>query len=178
MIFLTVGTQFPFDRLVEAVDCAVATGGLSEDVFAQVGQGGFRPSHMQWCETLKRDAFGECVSRARALIGHAGIGTIFAAIDARRPLLVMPRLSRYGEIVNDHQVSTARKFAEMGHVLMARDETEIPQCLRLLDSFVPRPRTPRPEGVVERVRDFLDEVSVQRQGRAGNKARGRLVRHG
>ena len=158
MIFLTVGTQFPFDRLVRAVDDAVATGLLSEEVFAQVGQAGYRPSHMQWCETLKREAFGECVSKARALIGHAGIGTIFAAIDAQRPLLVMPRLSQYGEIVNDHQVSTARKFAEMGHVLMARDETQIPEGLRLLESFVPRPRTPRPEGVIKRLREFLEHV--------------------
>jgi UDP-N-acetylglucosamine transferase subunit ALG13 len=163
MIFLTVGTQFPFDRLVRAVDEALGRSALREEVFAQVGRGGYRPRHMEWVETLEREVFAERVAGARALIGHAGMGTILMALEAGKPLLVMPRLHRYREIVNDHQVATARKFGELGHVLVACDEKEIPARLAALDSFVPVPRHANPAGIVARLEAFLDEIANGRR---------------
>lgn len=164
MIFLTVGTQFPFDRLVRAVDEAAGRSALEDEVFAQVGQRGYRPEHMEWVEILEREAFAERVAEARALIGHAGVGTILAALEVGKPLLVMPRLRRYGEIVNDHQVATARKFAEAGHVLAAYDEGEVLQKLVELRTFVPTLRRASPERVVARLRLFLEELARHRDG--------------
>ena len=164
MIFVTVGTQFPFDRLVLAVDEAVAAGLLDDEVFAQIGRGGRRPAHMRWTETLERDAYCENVTRSRAVIGHAGTGTIVDALEAGKPLLVMPRLKRLGEIVNDHQVSTAAKFAALGHVLAAENEADMPARIAELMTFVPRPRVVRPEGVVARVKAALDAFEAQGSG--------------
>jgi UDP-N-acetylglucosamine transferase subunit ALG13 len=163
VIFLTVGTQFPFDRLVRAVDEVLGRSAVEDEVFAQVGSRGYRPRHMEWVETLEREAFGQRVAGARALIGHAGTGTILTALEAGKPLLVMPRLRRYGEVVNDHQVATARKFAELGHVLLAYDEREIPAKLAALDSFIPVSRHADPAGVIARLRAFLDKVSNGRR---------------
>jgi len=83
MIFLTVGTLFPFDRLVRAVDEAVGEGLLAEEVFAQIGRGGYHPRHMEWAESIDRQAFTDYVAKARAIIGHAGTGTIFAPASRR-----------------------------------------------------------------------------------------------
>lgn len=160
MIFLTVGLRYPFDRLVRAVDGMVAAGAVGEDVFAQVGRGGYRPRYMRWVEALERGAFADCIGRARALIGHAGMGTIRAAMEAEKPLLVVPRVPRFHEIVNDHQVLAAHKFSTLGHVLMARDETEIAGKIKELGSFLATPRRARPEGIIERVRQFFEEVAA------------------
>ena len=46
MIFLTVGTLFPFDRLVSAVDEAVGSGEITEKVFAQISEGAKPPKHI------------------------------------------------------------------------------------------------------------------------------------
>ena len=54
MIFLTVGTQLPFDRLVAAVDDWCAARGES-DVFGQIcdpGPDGYRPKHFEWVADL------------------------------------------------------------------------------------------------------------------------------
>jgi len=155
MIFVTVGTQFPFDRLIRAMDDAVAGGCVRDEVFAQVGRGGYRPRHMKWAEELDKDTYSRYVKEASAVVGHAGTGTIVVALEAGKPLLVMPRLSRLGEIVNDHQVRTARKFGEMGHILIAENELEIPGKLRELAVFVPRPRITAVEPVVARIGVFL-----------------------
>ena len=111
MIFLTVGTQFPFDRLVKAVDDAAGKGAAGDEVFAQTGGGTYRPRNMKYVEKMERGEFAECVAKARAIIGHAGMGTILVAVEAGKPLLVMPRRAEFGEIVNDHQLATAAKSA-------------------------------------------------------------------
>jgi UDP-N-acetylglucosamine transferase subunit ALG13 len=66
--------------------------------------------------------------------------------------------------VNDHQVATARKFAEAGHVLAAYDEGEVLQKLVELRTFVPTLRRASPERVVARLRLFLEELARHRDG--------------
>jgi beta-1,4-N-acetylglucosaminyltransferase len=162
MIFVTVGTQFPFDRLIRAVDDTVGGGLVRQEVFAQVGRGGYRPRNMKWVEELDKDAYSRYVKEATVIVGHAGTGTILVALEAGKPLLVMPRLSRLGEIVNDHQVVTARKFGEMGHILTAENELEIPAKLKELALFVPRARVAMAEPVAARIIAFLASLERRR----------------
>ncbi len=59
MIFLTVGTQLPFDRLVAAVD-AWAARQPGQEVFGQIsdpGPAGYRPKHFAWVADLDPAAF-------------------------------------------------------------------------------------------------------------------------
>jgi UDP-N-acetylglucosamine transferase subunit ALG13 len=163
MIFVTVGTVLPFDRLIKAVEAAVEQGLITEPVVAQVGQGGYRPKHLEWTETMNRPLFERTVEEATAIVSHAGIGTIMDALAKNKRLLVVPRRASLGEHVNDHQVATARKFAELGHVLLAYDEREIPAKLAALESFVPVPRHADPAGVIARLRAFLDKVADGRR---------------
>jgi len=162
VIFLTVGTQFPFDRLVRAVDEAAGRGLLWEEVFAQIGAADYKPVNFKWVGELPKSEYAEMVSRASAIVGHAGMGTIVMALEAGKPLLVMPRLPEFGEIVNYHQVATGRKFAALGHVLMAKDEAEIAARLGELEEFKPKERVARGEKVVERVAGFLEALRTQR----------------
>lgn len=160
MIFLTVGTQFPFDRLVKAVDMAVETGRITERVFAQTAEGSYKPRHFSTQPSLDKEVFDEYVRKATGIISHAGIGSMTIAMACDKPMLVMPRLKKYGEVVNDHQVAIARKFAESGHVLLANDEEELLEKITKLPFFIPRQRIAQPELVTRRVMGFLDELSV------------------
>jgi len=157
LIFLTVGTQMTFDRLVRAVDEAVGKGAVNEEILAQVGHGGYRGEHMKCVETIEREEYERTVRNATALIAHAGMGTILMAAKTRKPVLVMPRLARLNEVVNDHQVDTARKFAQLGYVLVAEDENQIRDRLAQLPLFTPEIRTPNVDGITERIREFLDK---------------------
>ncbi len=158
MIFLTVGTLFPFDRLVRAVDDAVAAGLVEQPVFAQIGGTSFVPRHIEYVEILDKCTFDNKVADADYLISHAGIGSITTALGHGKPLLAMPRMKRYGEHVNDHQVGTARKFEELGHILVAYDSKDLPDGIRRLKTFVPKERKATPHAVAERIRRFLDDL--------------------
>ena len=158
MIFLTVGTLFPFDRLVEAVDNAVAKGFIKENVFAQIGKTDFEPKNLEYVEALDKDMFEQKVTKADYLISHAGIGSITTALERNKPLLVMPRMKRFKEHVNDHQVSTARKFEQLGHVLVVYSVDELPSKIKQLRTFHPKSRASQAHLVAERIAQFLKEL--------------------
>lgn len=155
MIFLAVGTQFGFDRLVRAVDEAIEKGNIADSVFAQIGPGDYMPKRMEYVTSLEKEAFDQTLDSCEAIISHAGIGNISLALKAAKPMLVMPRRSKYGEVVNDHQVDTARKFEQLGHVLVAYDTDELPDKIKQLKTFVPKPRVPNRQGVIDRITTFL-----------------------
>jgi UDP-N-acetylglucosamine transferase subunit ALG13 len=78
------------------------------------------------------------------------------AFDNAKPLLVMPRLRRYGEVVNDHQLDIARKFEQLGYLLAAYEVMELPDKIEKLKSFVPKKRQTQTKAVAERISTFLN----------------------
>lgn len=75
----------------------------------------------------------------------------------------MPRLKRYKEHVNNHQVATAKKFEELGHILVAYSEEELPEKLQQLKSFVPKPRENEAKKVVARISKFLEALQKDKE---------------
>ncbi len=134
MIFVTVGAQMPFDRMVRAVDeWAVARG--RADVFAQISDTDYRPKHIEWTAFLEPAEFRKRVEQSRVLVAHAGMGSILTALEAGKPILVMPRRGELRETRNDHQVATAQRFMSLGKVAVAMDESELPSRLDALDQL-------------------------------------------
>lgn len=128
MIFLTVGAQMPFDRLVRAVDEWVGRTGR-DDVFAQIGETDLVPAHMAWSRLLTPSEFRQRMEAADLVVSHAGMGTILTALVHAKPILVLPRRGDLRETRNDHQVATARRLGGRGHVAVALDEAELAERL-------------------------------------------------
>jgi beta-1,4-N-acetylglucosaminyltransferase len=164
MIFLTVGTQFPFDRLVRAVDDWLDRNSLGEEVFAQVGDSTYTPRHFEAVVSLDKAAFDQRFRQASAIISHAGMGTITMALDHGKSLLAMPRLKKHREVVSDHQGPLAQKFEALGHILLALDETQLPAKFSQLRSFAPQPRRADHEAVARRIGRFLNRLDGTQEG--------------
>lgn len=124
MIFVTVGTQLPFDRLIQSVDRWAGDSEVGE-VVAQIGPAQWKPLHMQWTEFVGPEEFRRYVETADAVVSHAGMGSIITALELGKPILVMPRRAHLGEHRNDHQMATAKRFHEQGRIEVAFDETEL-----------------------------------------------------
>lgn len=165
MIFLTVGTQLPFDRLVKAVDEVIEHNNLDEEVFAQIGETSYKPRNFESVCSLDRHLFKSRIQDASGIIGHAGIGTITMALENEKGLLVMPRLSKYREAVNDHQSDIAKKFEQQGCLLVAYKEQDLPEKIEELRIFVPEKRLSQAEKVVERISTFLNKIYQHKNAR-------------
>jgi UDP-N-acetylglucosamine transferase subunit ALG13 len=123
LIFVTVGTELPFDRLVRAVDRWASENGRS-DLFAQIGQGSWVPK-FPYKQFLEPSEFAEKFQSATLVVAHAGMGTILTALHYGKPLIVVPRLAALGEHRNDHQLATAQRLLEMGRIYVASNEDEL-----------------------------------------------------
>lgn len=157
MILLTMGTYpLAFDRLIRAIDDLYGRGFIKDEIFAQIGYSNYLPRNFKHEKLLEREAFDSLLASATAIIGHAGMGTITLALEHSKPLLAVPRLRKFREHVNDHQVGTARKFEELGHILVAYRMEDIPEKIGQLASFVPKPRSCDPGRVAERIGAFLE----------------------
>lgn len=134
MIFVTVGHQMPFDRMVRVVDQWASANGR-DDVFAQIGITEYVPSYIQWASKIDPSEFRQRIADADAVVAHAGMGTILTAFELGTPILVMPRRGAFHETRNDHQVATAERFREMGRLAVAMDEHELPGMLDQLSNL-------------------------------------------
>jgi beta-1,4-N-acetylglucosaminyltransferase len=163
MIFLTVGTQFPFDRLVQAVDRIFEKGLIDEEIFAQIGKSSYSPRNFEGVACLEKKVFDKRFMEASGIISHAGMGTITMALDNRKPLLVVPRSTKYGEVVNNHQITIARKLEELGYILVAYGEKDLQEKIDKLKFFVPRHRENQAKAVINRITKFLDELNHDKE---------------
>jgi UDP-N-acetylglucosamine transferase subunit ALG13 len=124
MIFVTVGSQMPFDRLIRAVDeWAVARG--RSDVFAQIGSTDFLPKSISAKKFMDPLEFRKCVETADVIVAHAGMGSIITALECGKPIIVMPRRGSLNETRNDHQVATVRHLSKHGRIIVAMNEEEL-----------------------------------------------------
>ena len=135
MIFVTVGAQMPFDRLVDTVDQWAERRGRG-DVFAQIGPTDWRPRCIAWTQFLPPAEFRQRVASASAIVAHAGMGSILTSLELGKPILVMPRRGALRETRNDHQVATARQLADQGKVTAAFDEHELAWKLDELEAIL------------------------------------------
>lgn len=161
MILVTVGTDKPFDRMMKVVDRWAAERGR-QDVFAQIGEGGWEPRHIPFVNFFEPVEFKQRFSAANLIIGHAGMGTILSALLHGKPILVMPKLARLGEHRNEHQTATAKRMMALGNVDVAFDEDEMFRKLDIVDSLQARaPIHPHASGgLVEGIRNFIWEGRV------------------
>lgn len=118
MIFVTVGTQLPFDRLLSAVDTWVASN-RSVEVFAQTGPTDCPPAHMAYADFVTPTRANELFMRASLIVSHAGMGSILTALKYRKSILILPREARLGEHRNDHQLATAKWLGSRPGVTVA-----------------------------------------------------------
>ena len=157
MIFVTVGHQTPYDRLIRLVDMW-AEKKRRNDIFAQIGHAQYRPKHFPCEEFLSPAEFDKYMLDCAAVVGHAGTGSIIQALLIGKPMLVLPRLSSLNETRNDHQVGTALHFARAGQLLMAKDDEDFVRQLSDVESFLPKSligKSASPQ-LISEIRQFLE----------------------
>jgi UDP-N-acetylglucosamine transferase subunit ALG13 len=117
VIFATVGsTQIPFERFVRALDGLPAEQLLVQHGPVEPPAGVARANaFMQFPQMI------ESMEAADVVVCHAGAGSILCALRAGHTPVVVPRLKRYQETVDDHQVEFSRALSAEGKVIAVED---------------------------------------------------------
>jgi UDP-N-acetylglucosamine transferase subunit ALG13 len=158
MIFVTVGEQLPFDRLIRTVDYWAGHSG--QYVYAQTGRSKWKPSHIKFKEFLSPNEFKRRLQEADIIISHAGMGTIISAVEMNKPLIVMPRKASLKEARSDHQFSSAKRFLSKNFLAVANDESELKSILNNLDDVLKNKREKKIAGpspkLIKTIRNFVE----------------------
>ncbi len=128
MIFLSVGTQLPFDRFVRLVDTWAGQHPETE-IFAQIGHGNYQPQNMQYCDFMDEKAYKEAFDKSSIVLAHAAMGSIISSLIASKPIIVFPRKASLGEHRNEHQLATCKNFAQLEGCHVAYDEKALYDAL-------------------------------------------------
>lgn len=129
MIFVTVGSQLPFDRLIQGMD-AWAGKNKEERVFAQIGDSKFKPTFLDYQAGLTAVAFREKFKEADVIVSHAGMGNVLLALELQKPLILMPRRAELKEHRNDHQMATVNWLKEKYDFPVAMEVDALDDCIR------------------------------------------------
>lgn len=124
MIFLTVGTQLPFERLIKSMDEWTAEN-ADVEVFAQVGETQYQAKYMATQKNLNPKEYQEKFNEASVVVSHVGMGTIISGLSIGKPMVLMPRQAALKEHRNDHQLATARKFEKFNLIDIAHSSEEL-----------------------------------------------------
>ena len=127
MILATVGTQLPFPRLLQALNRLAVTHSLR--IIAQTCGDLPGARAIEQHPFLSPEELERLARQAEVIVGHAGIGTVFAATRARRPLVLYPRRVALGEHRNDHQMATAASLQSRKGIHVAWDDAELERLL-------------------------------------------------
>lgn len=152
MIFATVGsTSIRFDRFVDALEALPGRADLLVQhgpMRAPEGAGRAVP-YLQFPEVV------ESMEVADVVISHAGAGSILCALRVGHTPIVVPRLKRFEETVDDHQVEFARALAAQGKVIAIEDLERLPEAVARAPRRLEATASDRPRPIQVAVREAL-----------------------
>lgn len=159
MIFITLGSQkFQFDRLLKEVDRLIADGVIQEKVFAQIGASEYLPQNYTYERFLNRHHFAQIMDQCDSVITHGGTGVIIGAVKKGKKVIAVPRLAKYGEHVDDHQLQLLHQFDDLQLICACYDVEQLGECYKNLQNMHFRPYVSNTSVVIASIDEYLQSL--------------------
>ncbi len=167
-VLVTVGTDHHrFDRLIGWVDRWSAAHPDAE-VLVQHGTAD-PPEHASSVVMLGYDELVAQMAAADVVIAQGGPATIMDARSVGQRPIVIPRLARFDEVVDDHQVAFTDWMAGKELVWLAGNEDELHELVDAALAEPSRVKIPPERGAsattIEAFRAVVDPLTDRRAGR-------------
>lgn len=156
MIFVTLGSQkFQFDRLLIQIDELVEKGIITDEVIAQIGASTYMPKHYKYIAFMDRAEFADTMDKCDIVITHGGTGVIIGAVKKGKKVIAVPRLAKYGEHVDDHQLQLLHQFDELGIICACYDTTDLEKYVVDIKKMTFRPYVSNTHVIMDSIEDYL-----------------------
>ena len=157
MILVTLGTQDKtFPRLLKIIQEQIDKGNIKDKVIVQAGNTKFESKDMEILGLIDRDYFAELIKECDILITHGGVGSIINGLKNSKKIIAAPRLAKYGEHTNDHQVQIIEKFADSGFILPLYENDCLDKVLKDIKKFKPKKYKSNTNNMIKLIEDYID----------------------
>jgi UDP-N-acetylglucosamine transferase subunit ALG13 len=143
-----------FERLVRKMD-EVA---MKEDVIIQIGNTHYKPRYAEYFDFLGMDEIHRYIERAEVVVTHGGIGCISDSLKHNKPTIVVPRLRKFKEHTNNHQLDLTKELERKGRIIAVYDIDELDDALEKAKSFEFKQKK-KTEDVINIIREYLGGIS-------------------
>ena len=134
MIFVTVGTHYQgFDRLIEKMDQIAAK--IDEKVIMQIGYTNYKPKNAKWFKFLEYDEINNLYKEAELIVSHAGAGTLLDSLNSKKPIIIVPRLKKFGEHIDNQQIELAEALDNTNKVVAVYDIEDLEDNLLKIENY-------------------------------------------
>lgn len=131
MIFACTGTQiFQFDRLLKKLDELVADGTITDKIFAQIGASEYLPKNYEYERFIGKSEFAELQQNADIIISHGGTGALIGASKLGKSIIAVPRLARFHEHSDDHQLQIVSVLEREGYIRAVYDIEDLGKIIK------------------------------------------------
>ena len=156
MIFVSVGSQkFQFDRLLEKLDALLEEGIIQDEIMAQIGVSQYVPRHYQYQPFMDREEFARQVDACSVMITHGGTGAIIGAVKKGKKVIAVPRLAKYGEHVDDHQLQLIHQFDDLNLICPCYDLEDLGDCCRKIGTMEFKAYVSNTGRIIDSIEDYL-----------------------
>ena len=160
LILVCVGaSEYRFDRLLKMVDELCNEKILKgSEIIAQIGNTDYKPRNYKSFHLLGRDEFQEYMEKSDLIITHAGTGSVIPPLKLGKKVIVVPRLEKYKEHLDDHQLELRDVFTNAGYTLSAENKDELIDAIIKSRNFVPKEFHSNNRRINEMVIDFIEKI--------------------
>ena len=123
---------------------------FAEPVIMQIGASSYTPRNARYVRFARSDEMEAWIREARLVVTHCGVGSIITALKHGVPIVVVPRLKRFAEVVDDHQLEVARVLSESGKVTVGYQVESLPQAIA---------QATAPPAIDDHQRELIDALS-------------------
>lgn len=157
MILVTLGTQDKsFHRLLEALEKQIELGNIKEEVIVQAGNTKFQSQKMKILDFIPYEEFDHLMEKCDLLITHGGVGSIITGLKHQKKVIAVPRLRKYKEHGNDHQLQIIHSFDQKGYILPLIDLDSFEEVLKKSVKFKPKKYKSNTKKMMELVSTFIE----------------------
>lgn len=158
MILIALGTQDKqFYRLLEAVQKQIDAGKIKDEVIVQAGcSSKFKSKNMKIFDLIPMDEFDKLIKNCEVLITHGGVATIITGLKYNKKVIAAPRLKKYKEHVNDHQLQIIESFANLGYILPLYNFDELDKVIEESKSFKPKKYKSNTENFLKLLKSIIN----------------------
>ena len=158
MILVTLGTQDKqFKRLLDNIQKEIDAGNIKDRVVVQAGYTKYNSKDMEIFDLVDRDKFNDLINKCDLLITHGGVGSILTGLKNNKKVIVCPRLSKYKEHINDHQVQIVDNFYNSGYILKYCKGGNLKEILKQVKKFKPKKYISNTDNFIKIIEKFINE---------------------
>lgn len=158
-VLVTIGSMIEkkFTRLFKIIDELCEEGILNgEEVVAQVGFDNYESSFYKTFDMIPDEKFKKLIKESDLIITHAGTGTVTSCLKLDKKVIIFPRMAKYDEHYDDHQLELAAVFVKNNYVICAANKEELIKEIKGIDKFKPNKFISNNEKMNEIIINFIE----------------------